>query len=373
MRALSCLALGLLGLAAPVFAQDAVGVRLESIARIEGVRENPLIGYGLVVGLSGSGDSSKNQATLQSIVNLLSHFGVNVSTTDLSSRNVAAVMVTATLPAFAEPGEKLAVEVSSIGDARSLSGGTLLLAPLYGPNHRLYALAQGSLLVGGYEVQAYGSMERQNYPTVGRIPGGATVEQAAPLGVTFSGRSLTVYLNQPDFTTAARTVRALRAALPDLTISALSAGKIRIDLGTAPRNLVAMVSRVEQVRVRPNEVASVVVNERTGTVVAGGDVRLGSVTITQGDLRISIQTRYQISQPEGLYVNPSVGVQSLVVPQATIHVRDPAVRMVSIPEGATVADLISALQSIHVSTRDVISILQSIKTAGALHARLIIQ
>lgn len=360
-------------LSVSALAQDAADVRLKEIARVEGVRDNPLIGYSLVVGLSGSGDTSKNQATLQSIANLLSHFGVNVSTRDLSSRNVAAVMVTASLPAFAEPGEKLDVEVSSLGDARSLSGGTLLLAPLDGPDHHLYALAQGSILVGGYQVSSYGSMERKNYPTVGRIPGGATVEQSAPLGVASKGRDLTIYLNQPDFTTAERVTTALRDALPSAKVQALNAGKIRIRLPAVPRSMVGLIAQVESVRVRPDEIASVVVNERTGTVVAGGDVRLGSVTISQGDLRISIHTDYQVSQPEGLYVRPSAGIQSVVVPHSDIRVHEPQVRMVSIPEGATVADLISALQSIHVSTRDVISILQSIKTAGALHARLIIQ
>ena len=360
-------------LCAPAIGQDLADVRLKEIARVEGVRDNPLIGYGLVVGLSGSGDTSKNQATLQSVANLLSHFGVNVSTSDLSSRNVAAVMVTASLPAFAEPGEKLDVEVSSLGDARSLSGGTLLLAPLDGPDHRVYALAQGSILVGGYEVRSYGSMERQNYPTVGRIPGGATVELSAPLGVASTGRDLTIFLNQPDFTTAERVTRALRAAMPEADVHALNAGKIQLRFARAPQSLVGLIARVENVRVRPDEIASVVVNERTGTVVAGGDVRLGDVTIAQGDLRISIHTDYEVSQPGGLYIRPSAGIRSVVVPHSSIRVREPPVRMVSIPEGATVADLVSALQSIHVSTRDVISILQSIKTAGALHARLIIQ
>lgn len=356
-----------------VQAHDSADVRLKEIARIEGVRDNPLIGYGLVVGLSGSGDTSKNQATLQSVANLLSHFGVHIRPSELSSRNVAAVMVTATLPAFAEPGAKLDVTVSSLGDARSLSGGTLLLAPLDGPNHKLYALAQGSILVGGDQVNAFGSMERQNYPNVGRIPDGATVEQESPLDVPGGGRSINVFLNHPDFTTAERAVRALRLRLPNALIQAINAGKIQVRFATPPASDVASIARIENTRLMPDAVARVVVNQRTGTIVAGGDVRLASVTISQGDLQISIRTAYKVSQPYGFFVHPGAGVQSVVVPQSKIAMKEAAAKMVTIPDGATVAQLVGALQSIHVSTRDVISILQSMKTAGALHAQLIIQ
>ncbi|HUB90316.1 MAG TPA: flagellar basal body P-ring protein FlgI [Dyella sp.] len=347
-------------------------VRLKEIARVEGVRDNALVGYGLVIGLSGTGDTTKNRLTVQSVANTLSHFGVNVSPDDLNSRNVAAVMVTATLPAFAESGQKLDVSVSSLGDARSLGGGILLLTPLNGPDGKLYALAQGALSVGGYEVRAFGSLDRKNYPTVGRVPDGATVEREAPLGLSEGGRTLDVVLYQPDFTTAERIAESLRR---NAGVSAIAehAGKVRVTFATPPSDLVQAISLIENVPVTPDEIARVVVNERTGTVVSGGDVRLGAVTISQGDLRIQVQTDYLVSQPDGYLVNPSRNIGTAVVPQANINVQDPEARMVSIPNGATVADLIAALRAIHLSTRDVITILQSIKDAGALRGELVIQ
>jgi len=347
-------------------------VRLKEIARVQGVRDNALIGYGLVVGLAGTGDSSKNQLTVQSVANTLSHFGVNISPDDLNSRNVATVMVTATLPPFAESGQKLDVSVSSLGDARSLTGGILLLTPLNGPDGKLYALAQGALSVGGYEVRAFGSSEQKNHPTVGRVPDGASVEREAPLGLGDNSRTLDVVLYQPDFTTAERVAESLRR---NAGVEAIAehAGKIRVTFATPPQDMVETISRIENVLVTPDQVARVVVNERTGTVVSGGDVRLGGVTVSQGDLRIVVQTDYQVSQPDGVLVNPSRNIATTVVPQANISVQDPEAKLVSVPNGATVADLISALRAIHLTTRDVITILQSIKAAGALRGELIIQ
>ncbi len=347
-------------------------VRLKEIARVQGVRDNALTGYGLVIGLAGTGDSSKNRLTVQSVANTLSHFGVNISPDDLNSRNVAAVMVTAVLPPFAESGQKLDVSVSSLGDARSLTGGTLLLTPLNGPDSKLYALAQGPLSVGGYEVHAFGSSEQKNHPTVGRVPDGASVEREAPLGLGEDGHSLDVVLYQPDFTTAERVAESLRRNAGVQAV-AEHAGKVRVTFATPPGDIVRAISMIENVPVMPDEVARVVVNERTGTVVSGGDVRLGSVTISQGDLRIEVQTDYLVSQPDGVYVNPSRNIGTAVVPQANIRVQDPEAKLVSIPSGATVADLIAALRAIHLTTRDVITVLQSIKTAGALHGELIIQ
>jgi flagellar P-ring protein precursor FlgI len=354
-------------------AASAQGVRLKEIARVQGVRDNHLTGYGLVVGLAGSGDSSRSRLTIQSVANALSHFGVNISPDDLASKNVAAVMVTATLPAFAESGEKIDVAVSSLGDARSLTGGTLLLAPLDGPDGNLYALAQGPISVGGYEVKAFGSSEQKNHPTVGRIPGGADVERAAPVDIAGDGSHMDILLYQPDFTTAERTAEALRRALPGASAIAEHAGKVSVHFATPPGDLVRAIAMVENVTVVPDQVARVVVNERTGTVVAGGDVRLGSVTISQGDLRIAIQTDYQVSQPEGVFVGGQRGLRTAVVPAAHITTSEPDARVVSIPEGATVADLVSALHTIHISTRDVITVLQSIKAAGALRGDLVIQ
>jgi flagellar P-ring protein precursor FlgI len=347
-------------------------VRLKEIARVQGVRDNALVGYGLVIGLAGTGDSSKNRLTVQSVANTLSHFGVNIGPDDLNSHNVAAVMVTATLPSFAESGQKLDVSVSSLGDARSLSGGILLLTPLDGPDGKLYALAQGALSVGGYEVRAFGSLDQKNHPTVGRVPDGATVEREAPLGLAEDGKTLDVVLYQPDFTTAQRVAESLRRNA-GIDAVAEHAGKVRVTFASPPHDLVQTISTIENVLVTPDQIARVVVNERTGTVVSGGDVRLGGVTISQGDLRIQIQTDYLVSQPDGVLVNPSRNIGTAVVPQANIHVQDPEARLVSIPNGATVADLIAALRAIHLSTRDVITILQSIKDAGALRGELVIQ
>jgi flagellar P-ring protein precursor FlgI len=347
-------------------------VRLKEIARVQGVRDNALTGYGLVVGLAGTGDSRKNRLTIQSVANTLSHFGVNVSPDDLNSRNVAAVMVTTTLPPFAESGQKLDVSVSSVGDARSLAGGILLETPLDGPDGKLYALAQGALSTGGYEVHAFGSSEQKNHPTVGRVPDGASVEREAPLGLGDDSRSLNVVLYQPDFTTAERVAESLRRNA-GLDAMAEHAGMIRVTFATPPGDLVRAISMIENVPVIPDQQARVVVNERTGTVVSGGDVRLGAVTISHGDLRIVVQTEFLVSQPDGVLVNPSRNVGTAVVPQAHIHVQDPEAKLVNIPGGATVADLVAALQAIHLSTRDVITILQSIKEAGALRGELIIQ
>jgi len=367
----------LLGVACvmPLHAQNQsfVGVRLKEIARAEGVQDNALIGYGLVVGLAGSGDTTRNHATLQSVANTLSHFGVNVSTEDLNSRNVAAVMVTAMLPAFAEPGQKLDVSVASVGDARSLSGGTLLLAPLDGPDGQIYALAQGSISVGGYKVQSYGSVEQKNHPTAGLVPEGATVQREAPLGTLGSGGTINLILYQPDFTTATRVAQAVQSALPGVAAVAAHAGKVVVHFNQPANNAVQNIAALENVMVQPDQVARVVVNERTGTVVAGGDVQLASVTISQGDLRVSIKTDYIVSQPEGVFVEPSRNIRTAVVPQTRIKVNEDDARMVKLPTGATVADLISALRAIHLSTRDVITVLQSIKAAGALRGELLIQ
>lgn len=348
-------------------------VRIKDVARVAGVRDNPLTGYGLVFGLSGSGDSQRNRATVQSVANTLRNFGVNVDVTDLSSRNVAAVIVTAKLPAFAEPGMQLDVQVASAGDARSLTGGTLMLAPLAGPDGRIYAIAQGAISVGGYQFEAITASVQKNHPTVGWIPSGAMVEQSSPLRVAGDGSSINILLNEPDFTTANHIARAISAGVPGASATAEHAGKVAVRFSRMPDNLVAEISAIENVSVNPERRSRVVINERTGTVVAGGDVRLGQVSISHGDLRVEISTRYSVSQPDGVLIRPAEGVRSVVVPESTIKTEEGVAPMVSVAEGATVADLISALRAIKLSTRDVIAVLQSIKTAGALDGELVIQ
>lgn len=360
----------IMGGIAPVHAAE---VRIKDIARIAGVRDNPLTGYGLVFGLAGSGDSIRNRATVQSIANTLRNFGVNVSEADLASRNVAAVIVTARLPAFAEPGQALDVQVASSGDARSLNGGTLMQTPLLGPDGRLYALAQGAVLNGGYLFEGETASVQKNHPTVGRVPSGATVEQASPLRVAGDGRSLSVLLNEADFTNANRVAAAIRAALPSTQVHAEHAGKVVVDYGSAPQNIVAEIARIENIAIDQQRRARVVVNERTGTIVAGGDVRLGEVSISHGSLKVEIRTDYSVSQPNGILVRPGANVGTVVVPQTSIRVGEGEAPLVRVPEGASVGDLVASLRAIRLGTRDVIAVLQSIKAAGALDGELIIQ
>ncbi len=356
-----------------VLAADAGDVRVKDIARIAGVRDNPLTGYGLVFGLSGSGDSPRNRATLQSVSNTLRNFGVNVELGDLSSRNVAAVLVTAKLPAFAEPGQPLDVQVASSGDARSLVGGTLMLVPLNGPDGRVYAIAQGAIAVGGYQFEALTASVQKNHPTVGWIPGGATVEEGSPLTVAGDGRSLSVLLNEPDFTVAQRLTQAIRAAMPGVSAVAEHAGKVTVGFDETSPDLIGRIAQIENLRVARERRSRVVVNERTGTIVAGGDIRIGRVSITHGDLRVEVNTRYSVSQPDGVLYRPGREVRSVVVPESRIEVQEGVAPVVSVAEGTSVAELVSALRTIKLTTRDVIAVLQSIKAAGALDGELIIQ
>lgn len=345
-------------------------VRVKELARIEGVRDNALVGYGLVSGLAGSGDSPQNRATLQSVVNTLANFGVHVAESDLNARNAAAVMVTATLPPFAEAGDHLDVNVSSIGDARSLVGGTLLLTPLYGPDQRMYGLAQGPMSVGGYLIEANQSSYQKNHPTVGLIPHGATVEHAIPL-IQSAQRSINVILNQPDFTTADHIAVAIGAALNNAGVKAIHAGKVEVPLDDIPYS-VTLISRIENVEVVPDQVARIVINERTGTVVSGGNAKIGEVSISQGDLEIMVSTRFQVSQP--FYIGAAgASVSTAIVPESQIKVKEIDHKGVRLSEGTSVSELVHALQRIKLGTRDIITILQAIKNAGALHAELIIQ
>lgn len=348
-------------------------VLVKDIARVAGVRDNALTGYGLVFGLAGSGDSIRSRATHQSIANTLRSFGVNVTVDDLSSRNVAAVIVTARLPAFAEPGQLLDVQVSSSGDARSLTGGTLMLTPLNGPDGRLYALAQGAISVGGYQFEGLATSVQKNHPTVGRVPSGATVERAPNLRIAGDGSELSILLNEADFTTATRVAEAIRASTPGASVRPIHAGKVTVRYAAAPDNLVGEVSRLENLSISPERRARVVVNERTGTIVAGGDVRLGKVSISHGALRVEIADEFQVSQPGGVLLRPSSSIGTVVVPSTRIDVQETEAPIVTVPEGATVADLVGAMRSIRLSTRDVIAVMQAIKAAGALDGELIIQ
>lgn len=352
------------------------GVRLKEIARVDGVREHALTGYGLVVGLSGTGDSSRNRATVQSVANTLAAFGVSVPTDQLSTLNVAAVLVTAQLPPFASPGDRLDVQVSSVGDARSLTGGTLILTPLNGPDERLYALAQGPLTNGAFRVDSFFNTVQKNHPTVGVVPGGAVVERSAPAVAHEATRTLDVLLNVPDFTTAERAAVALRTTFPAAEVRATHAGRIALRF-PEPVGFVETVARVEAAEVAPDHRARVVVNERTGTVVAGGEVRVSPVSVAHGDLRITITTDFLVSQPTifgiGRDAVDADGVRTVVVPDSDVKVEEREPGSLTLANGATVGDLVGALQKLKLSTRDVITILQAIKSAGALNGDLLVQ
>jgi flagellar P-ring protein precursor FlgI len=368
MRLLLVITIALFSAASQVASAD---VRIKELVRIQGVRDYSLIGYGLVVGLAGTGDSDRNRATRQSLVNTLKNFNVNVDDRDLSARNTAAVMVTGTLKSFSESGDKIDVEVSSLGDARSLLGGTLLMTPLYGPDEKLYALAQGPMSVGGYVFEANMNSVQKNHPTVGRIPHGASVERSAFAEAGGAERNLVLVLNEPDYTTAQRIADALSAELGISGVHVVHAAKVEVPIapGTA---LPRLISRVESVAVAPDYAARVVVNERTGTVVAGANVRIGEVNISQGSLNVVISTKFDVSQPSWNY-RSGPGVRTVVVPDTELSVTEEQRAPVQLAEGTTVGDLVQALSQVKLSTAEVITVLQAIKQAGALHAELIIQ
>ncbi|MCE3261350.1 MAG: flagellar biosynthesis protein FlgI [Pseudoduganella sp.] len=369
MRRLAIMLLAWL-LAGPVLA--AAPVRIKDLGKFAGWRDNQLTGYGIVTGLAGSGDSSANKATRQALANLLAHFDAHVSADHLNSRNAALVMVTATLPPFAAAGAALDVTVTSMGDARSLAGGSLLLTPLKAANNRVYALAQGAVSVGGYKYDMHGSMVQKNHPTVGTVPAGATVEVAVQAKVLSADGVLLFQLAQADYTTAARIAAAVNGGLGAALARARDAESIEIRVPEAQRSLlVDFIGSIESLTVQPDWRARVVVNERTGTVVAGGEVRIARVAIAHGELKVSIVTEHALAPalvlgPGGPLL-PAEGVAN-----ARLEVREQGETVAGGGDN-TVADLIRTLARIKTPTRDVISILRALKAAGALHAELVIE
>jgi flagellar P-ring protein precursor FlgI len=360
-------------LGALLLAQSASGaVRIKDLGRFAGVRDGMAIGYGLVVGLSGTGDSRRSLATVQSVSNMLQEFGVQVPPEAVNSRNVAAVLVTATLPGFLSVGDRMDVNVSSVGDATSLAGGTLLMTPLKGVDRQVYAMAQGSLSIGGFRFEQNGTLRQKNHPTSGNIPEGAIAERALMPQLAHEG-TLELVLNDPDFTTAARVAATINREIAGAQAQPVGAGRVRLNAMGGEATLVSLLASIESLAVEPDTRARVVVNERTGTVVSGGNVWLSEVTVSQGDIRVSIDTRYLVSQPEGFFDRPSSQIRTAVVPESTVSARESELKSVNLPQGATIEDLVAALKGIRASSRDVIAILQGIKRAGALHAELIIQ
>ncbi len=336
--------------------------RIKDISSVEGVRDNQLIGYGLVVGLRNTGDSQQTVFPTQTLLSVLQRMGVNVGSNPNAIRvqNTAAVFITAMLPAFAQPGTKIDVTVSSAGDARSLEGGMLLLTPLYGADGKVYAAAQGPLVLGGYSVAANGNAQRVNYPTTGRIPEGAITEHAISMDLSQKS-SLTLLLAEADFKSAQSLAAAVNQEFGDGRAHALDSRQIVLTVHPG-EDVPQLLARVEMLPVAIYRRARVIVNERTGTVVIGGDVRLSPVSILHGGLAINVVTENVIA--------PSYFGPPAVVPQTTVSAQDKPVNQIRLKQGSTVDDLVRGLQSIGATARDVISILQAMKQAGALEADL---
>jgi len=342
------------------------GVRIKDIASIKGVRSNQLIGYGIVVGLDGSGDDDKTQFTRQSLVSMLDKMGIVVNPEDVKIDNVAAVMVTASLPTFAKAGSRIDVVVSSIGNADTLQGGTLLMTPLKAPNGDVYAVAQGSISIGGFSFGgAAGGGVQKNHPTVGHIPEGAIIEKDVPVELT-KRPYIEISLQRPDFTTCMRMQEAISRSIGGVNADAVDAGTVRVkiseDIGN---NMVAFISGMENLDITPDRVAKIVLNERTGTVVMGERVRIATVAVAHGNLSIVIKEQPRVSQPL-----PFSGGETAVVPQTEIEVREQKTNLIVIPEGASIGDVVRGLNAIGVSPRDLIAIMQAIKASGALQAEL---
>ena len=348
-------------------------IRVKDLGKLQGWRDNALTGYGIVTGLAGTGDSPTNQVTHQALSNVLSQFNLTVSPDQVQSRNVAVVMVNAALPTFAREGDTLDVNVTSAGDARSLLGGSLLLTSLKAANGRVYALAQGALSVGGYRYDANGNVVQKNHPTVGNIPNGATVEVGVSAEMMHADHNITFVLADPDYTTANRIASAINAQLGGGLARARDAEGLDIAVPDGQRTgLVQFVASIENVRVEPDRRARVVINERTGTVVSGGDVPISRVAISQGDIKISITSENTASQPFDVW-RPGPGIRTAIVTNTQVDVDEPRGSTYVAPRDTTVADLVQTLSRLKVNTRDIIAILQAVKAAGALHAELVIQ
>jgi flagellar P-ring protein precursor FlgI len=369
---LACLC-GWLASSAPALAEQ---VRVKDLGRFLGWRENALVGYGIVVGLSGSGDSPNNAVTRQALRNALSRLGANVTPDQVQSRNAAVVMVTAVLPPSAHVGDKIDVTVSSIGDARSLVGGTLLMTPLLGPDQHVYAVAQGPMVVGGYRFDSQLNRQQKNYPTSGVLPGGATVETPVDANLLNAKDELTFILKDADATTAERVKDGVNAALGAGAATVQDADTISVDARYAHGDLYRLVAAVENVRVTPDSLARVVINERSGTIVAGGDVQISSVVVAQGDIRVTVGIDNNAPQPffaGASGIREGRGGRGLIVTNTKLDVDVPKDDAVVRFPNTTVADLAEALSRAHVDTRGVIAILQAIKAAGALHADIVVQ
>lgn len=340
-------------------------VRIKDITQIQGVRQNQLVGYGLVVGLNGTGDGDKARFTIQSLASLLEKMGMTVNPATIKVKNVAAVMITADMPPFSKPGSRMDVSVSSIGDAKDLQGGTLLFTPLKAADGQTYAIAQGAISTGGFSAQGAGASAQKNFPTVGRVVGGALIEKEVLTGFK-NKESLLLTLNHQDFTTASRVADSINAAFSSPIARTADSGSIEVRV--PPKyadNMVGFVSFIEALGVTPDVESKVVVNERTGTVVIGENVRISKVAIAHGNLSIQIKESADVSQPL-----PFSQGKTVATPNSDITVKEDKALIYLMEEGASIGEIVRALNALGVTPRDLISIFQALQAAGALHAKL---
>jgi flagellar P-ring protein precursor FlgI len=344
---------------------EAHKVLIRDVATVEGVRDNSLIGYGLVVGLKGTGDRQQTFFTVQTLASILARMGVHIPAASVRVNNVAAVFVTGNLPPFSRPGMRVDIMVSSSGDARSLEGGLLLLTPLYAADGEIYAAAQGPLVVGGFTAGSATNSKQVNHPTVGRIPGGALVERDSALDLSKLDH-LSLLLDEANFTTAGEVAAAINREMARPAATAVDSRRVEIQRPAGEvTSIPELLARIENLEVSVHRRAKVVVNERTGTVVLGKDVRLGAVSILHGNFSIEVMTSFSVSQPNAL-----AGGQTEVVPETKLTASEAPARNIELSEGANVEQLVTRLQVIGATARDVVSILQAIKAAGALEADL---
>jgi flagellar P-ring protein precursor FlgI len=354
--------------AVPVTGQTAnPASRVKDVASVQGAAPTPLIGYGLVVGLNKTGDRRQTIFSAQTLANMLERFGIAVAPGEIKIENVAAVLVTAQMGPYSQIGGKLDVTASSIGDARSLQGGTLMPTPLRGPDGRVLALAQGPLSIGGFGAGGGDNAVTVNHLTVGRVPGGALVQEARAWTPP-AGGVLRLALHEPDFVSAGRVARAINQELGANAAKALDAGSVAVMVPAEYQaSLPELIARIEPLSVELDVTARVVINERTGTVVMGGDVRLGPAAVAHGNLSVRIATQYETSQPA-----PLSGGQTTVVPQTQLDVEEGESQLVTLDAGATLSDVVRALNVLGVSPRDIIAVMQALKAAGALRAEIVI-
>ncbi len=341
-------------------------VQLRDVTEVEGVRDNQLVGYGLIVGLRGTGDRQQTFFTVQTLANAMKRMGVQIAPGQVVVKNVAAVFITATLPPFSRPGMKLDITVSSVGDAKSLEGGVLLMTSLRGPDGQVYAEAQGPLALGGYSEGAVGNLRAVNHPTVGRIPEGAIVERESQVDLS-RFTTVSLILRSPDFTAARDMAEAINQEFRHTVATTLDNRTVRIDVAESGMSSVPLlISRVQGLSIHFHAPAKVIINERTGTIVMGGNVTLSPVSVLHGSLSIEVETTYTVSQPLPF----SSGGTTQPVANTAVAVKDLPAQSIRLENGANVDDLIRGLHAIGATSHDIVAILQAIKASGGLQADL---